>query len=202
MKKNILKIRHLHFCSLFLLPVLLACGEHYTPKPYGYFRIDLPSHAYRPLGDTLALPYTFDLSCYASVTESEEKDNGKKNPFWIDIKYPALNAAIFCSYKPVRGNLYELSEDAYRTVHKHDVRAEVIGEKMYENPEQHVFGLLYDLEGNTASNLQFVLTDSVRHFFRATVYFNATPNKDSIAPALDFVKADVVRLMESFRWKE
>ncbi|MDR2854508.1 MAG: gliding motility lipoprotein GldD [Prevotellaceae bacterium] len=179
----------------------VACGEAYMPKPYGYFRVDLPAHAYRPLGDTLGLPYTFDLSKYALVLESKEREeDGKINPLWIDIAYPTLNATVFCSYKPVKNNLLELSEEAYKIVHKHDVRADDIDEKLYEHPEYGVFGLLYDLGGNTASNLQLTLTDSTHHFFRAAIYFNNVPNKDSIAPMVDFVRQDMIQLMEIFRW--
>jgi gliding motility-associated lipoprotein GldD len=190
-----------HLSTCLLVCLLVACGEAYVPKPYGYFRVDFPEHVYRSLGDTLKLPYTFGVSKYAYIAASQEKgDDGKPNPLWIDIKYPTLNATIFCSYKPVRNNLLELSEEARKIVYKHDVRADGIGEKMYENPEYHVFGLLYDLEGNTASNLQFTLTDSTHHFFRAAVYFDNVPNKDSIAPMVEFVPQDMVRLKETLRW--
>jgi gliding motility-associated lipoprotein GldD len=86
-------------------------------------------------------------------------------------------------------------------VYKHTVKAENIAEIPYENAEQKVYGILYELTGNTASPVQFVLTDSNKNFFRGALYFENVPNKDSIAPIVQYVQKDIVRLIESFEWK-
>jgi len=182
----------------FILIILSsACNDITMPKPYGYFRVDLPEHNYR-VADTLNLPYKFDISSSASIVSRNE--NGEK--CWIDIQYPMLNASVYCSYKPVKSNLYQLSEDSRRYVYKHSVKADGISEKVYENREKNVYGILYDIKGNTASSVQFVLTDSTKNFFRAALYFNNVPNKDSISPMLDYVRRDMIRMMESFEWKK
>lgn len=183
--------------SIFISLILTSCGGNYTPKPYGYFRVDLPKHSYRTI-DTLDLPFRFELSSVARVVKHEEK--GEK--YWIDIQYPHLNGNVFCSYKVINGNLQELSEDSRRYVYKHSVMADGIGEKSFANPAKKVYGILYDLQGNTASSLQFVLTDSTRHFFRGALYFDNVPNKDSIAPMAEYVREDMIKLMESFEWKK
>ncbi|MCL1867332.1 MAG: gliding motility lipoprotein GldD [Paludibacter sp.] len=196
--------KHKYFLAIFAA-LLVACGDVTVPKPYGYFRVDLPKHAYRPLGDTLGLPYTFDLPVYSQVENSdiemlaqnELTTSGEK---WINIDFPKFNATIYCSYKSLNGNLYEISEEARGIVYKHSVRADAISEQRYENPDNHVFGVLYNLKGNTASTAQFVLTDSTKHFFRAAVYFNNVPNNDSIAPLRDFLNQDVKQIIETFRW--
>ena len=126
----------------------------------------------------------------------------KGERFWIDINYPELNASVYCSYKPVNGNLIDLLEDTRRIVYKHSVKADGIGEKVFEKPEKNVHGILYDLKGNTASSVQFILTDSSRNFFRGALYFNNVPNKDSIAPMANYIREDIIRLMESFEWKK
>jgi len=36
---------------------------------------------------------------------------------------------------------------------------------------------------------------------RGSLYFNATPNKDSIAPVLDFVSKDITKLIETLQWE-
>ena len=176
--------------------LFISCGETYMPKPYGYFRVDLPEHSYRVI-DTLNLPYHFELSNTARViSRNQEGEN-----YWIDIQYPQLNASVYCSYKPVKGNLFELSEDSRKYVYKHSVKADGIGERAFENTDNQVYGILYDLKGNTASSVQFVLTDSTKHFFRGALYFENVPNKDSIAPMSDYIREDMIRLMESFEWK-
>ena len=181
------------FCLLTL--IFTGCKKNYYPKPYGYFRVDLPEHRYHTI-DTV-LPYHFEISDIATIELKKEE----QEKYWIDIVYPTLNAAIHCSYKGINDNLYELSEDAHHSVYKHLVRADDITEQVFSNPEKKVYGIYYDLKGNAASVAQFVLTDSINHFVRGAVYFNHVPNKDSIAPMSDYIKQDVVRLMESFSWK-
>ncbi len=191
------KIHLLFIVVLFVSEIFTGCGDVIVPKPYGYFRVDLPMHRYERL-DSAPLPYSFEKSVYARVIPRAE--NGEN--FWIDLKYPALNASLFCSYKPVRSNLQELTEDTRKIVYKHTVRADGIGEKVFVNPGKKVYGVLYDLTGNTASSVQFVLTDSTKHFFRGALYFENVPNKDSIAPMSAYIREDVIRLMESFEWKK
>lgn len=174
-----------------------SCSEVPIPRPYGYFRVDLPDPVYRKI-DTLNLPYRFDLPESVKIISCKaiKKDN------WIDLYYPKLNATIYCSYKPVNGNLIDLLEDSRKIVYKHSIRADGIGEKAFDNPKNNVHGILYDLKGNTASSVQFVLTDSLHNFFRGALYFDNVPNKDSIAPMSDYIRNDVIRLMESFEWKK
>ena len=176
--------------------MLVSCGKTSIPRPYGYFRVDLPQHAYRAI-DTLNLPYRFDLPKNAQIIS--RKTNNEM--FWIDIYYPRLNASIYCSYKPVKSNLIDLLEDTRKIVYKHSVRADGIGEKVFDHPGKNVHGILYDLKGNTASSVQFILTDSTRNFFRGALYFNNVPNKDSIAPMANYIREDVIHIMESFEWK-
>jgi len=200
-----ISLKYQYFSLIFSL-FLFSCSQTPVPKPYGYFRIDLPQHVYRPLGDTLDLPYTFDLPLYATIENSNIDMLAQKNLItngeeWINIEFPKLNAIIYCSYKSLHNDLYEISEEARKIVYRHSVRADAISEQRYENPDNHVFGILYDLKGNTASTTQFVLTDSVRNFFRAAVYFNNVPNSDSIAPMRDFIKIDAKHIIETFRWK-
>lgn len=181
--------------------MLLACSSPTSPRPYGYYRITTPDTLYRSFAscgaEVQAFPYDFDLSCNAQVMTREKE--GER--FWINLYYPALDATIHCSYKPVNNNLRELTNDALEFVYKNASHATSIPERDYAHPEANVYGVLFDLEGNTASSCQFLLTDSVRHFFRASVYCNCPPNADSLAPVYEYLRTDVIRLIESFQWK-
>jgi len=64
-----------------------------------------------------------------------------------------------------------------------------------------VHGILYDVGGNAASAVQFYVTDSSRHFLRGSLYFYASPNADSIAPAVEYFRKDVEHLIETLKWK-
>ena len=177
---------------------LIACSSPSSPKPYGYFRITTPDTAYMPFDAKCPrYPYTFDLSANARVKPRTDVDE----PYWINIYYPALDATIHCSYKPVQHNLRELTNDALEFVYRNASHATSIPEREYARPEAHVYGVLFDLEGNTASSCQFFVTDSTKNFFRASVYCNCPPNADSLAPVYEYLRKDVIRMVETFEWK-
>ena len=185
---------------LFLLPLLVSCTRPSAPKPYGYVRMAMPDTCYAPFAlqqiDNQTYPYNFALSCNAVIQPRREK--GER--YWINIHYPALNATVHCSYKPVHGNLRELTNDAIEFVYKNASHATSIPERAYTHPEAKVYGVFFDLEGNTASPYQFFLTDSTTHFFRASVYCNCRPNADSLAPIHDYLRTDIIHLIETFQW--
>ena len=181
---------------LFLSTILVGCGNKVQPKPYGYFRIAIPDTSYAEI-QTLHYPYAFRLSTNAYIQERQEKGE----QYWIDIQYPTLNATIHCSYKPVENNLRILSRDAQEFLYKHTTVASAIPVQEYGNAANNVWGLYYELHGNTATPIQFVLTDSTKHFFRGSVYCNSVPNQDSLAPIYDYLRKDVRVLMESMKWR-
>ena len=185
-------------CVILMAAVmaLSACGKVATPRPYGYYRITLPDTSYLPFENQFPkYPYTFALSQNAVIQPRTDE------PYWINIFYPALNATIHCSYKPVKHNLRELTNDALEFVYRNASFANSIPERDYTHPEAEVYGVLFDLEGNTASSCQFFVTDSTHHFFRASVYCNCQPNADSLAPVYNYLRTDVIKMVETFQWK-
>lgn len=185
---------------VFILATILllsSCqNEQYTPKPYGYFRIDFPKKEYR-LFDS-ACPYKFQYPKYAEIIDDKDANT---EPCWKNIEFKSMKATLHVSYKPINGNLTTLLEDTRKLVYKHTVKADAINEKLLRNDESKVFGMLYEIEGNAASPAQFFLTDSTSHFLRGSLYFNVPPNKDSLAPSIDFIKEDVRTMINTFSWK-
>ena len=191
-KNRVVKYKFLIF-NLLLLS-FVACSNNYTPRPYGYYRITTPDTAYVDFNSSF--PYTFALSRNAVVQPRTDVSE----PYWINIYYPALDATIYCSYKPVQNNLRELTNDALEFVYRNASFATAIPEQDYAHPEASVYGVLFDLEGNTASSCQFFVTDSTRHFFRASVYCNCPPNADSLAPVYNYLRTDIIKMVETFEW--
>ncbi|MCK5823009.1 MAG: gliding motility lipoprotein GldD [Bacteroidales bacterium] len=182
---------------IFFAFVFFSCQHDYTPRPAGYMRIDFPEKEYQHFSNNS--PYSFDFPKYAKIVKDKEKD---AEPFWINIVFPKLNGKIYISYKEIDNNLSEYIEDSRKFAYKHTVKADAINEKVYSNKEKKVYGILYDIKGNTASNVQFFLTDSTKHFLRGALYFNTRPNKDSLAPVIKFIKTDIFKLIETFEWED
>ena len=174
-----------------------ACNQDYTPKPRGYIRIALPEKEYQSVETDC--PYSFETAVYSEFVPDKRPGS---DPCWFNIDYPNFKARIHFSYKPVNGNLFEYLEDSRALTNKHISKASFIDETVIENDSAKVYGILYTIEGSqAASPLQFHLTDSTDHFLRGALYFNVSPNNDSLAPVIDFLRDDILHLIDSFNWK-
>ncbi len=181
----------------FLMLFCFSCKNEYTPKQRGYFRIELPKKEYVNYVSPTC-PYKFDIPVYAKVLPYNRSNN---QPCWVDIIFPSFDAKIYISYVPVLNNLNKCFEDSRVLAMKHIPKAEAIEENVYSNPENKVYGVLYTIEGNAASSVQFYLTDSTNNFIRGALYFNSIPNADSLEPVIKFVKEDILHLIETLQWK-
>lgn len=171
---------------------VLSCKDDVLPKPSAQLRLDYPRAKYFPLNASNC-PFTFDINADAVV-----KQNSNCN---LTIDYPKMKATIYLSYKPVQNNIKALLRDAQKLTYEHVIKADNIIEQPFLNPKQKVFGMFYDVDGNAATNGQFYVTDSIRHFIDCSVYFYAKPNFDSVMPAASYVKADMRQIMETLKWK-
>ncbi len=190
----------IHSKILILILVLLAaCGNNdYTPKPRGYYRIDLPEHQYQKFDTTF--PFSFEYPVYAKV-RTEGPDLNKK--YWFNLTYPDYNGTVYFSYKQVDDNLGKLINDSHEFVDKHIPKASAIDERIITDRKRDVFGISWEISGSgAASPYQFVLTDSTTHFLRGSLYFRNEPNNDSLAPVINFVKKDLHHFIKTLKWKE
>lgn len=178
---------------------MYGCGNNYSPKPRGYFRIELPEKKYQNYKTDA--PYTFDYPVYAKILPNKSADAG---PYWLDIAYPQFNGRLHLSYQTINSEkeFNQLIEDARTFAFKHTIKATAIDEARIHYPERKVYGMYYNIDGNAASSAQFFLTDSSKNYIRVALYFNEKPQIDSIKPVLDFIKKDIDMMIRTFRWKK
>jgi gliding motility-associated lipoprotein GldD len=190
---RIMKINKIVWITITAI-LFASCGGDTIPKPKGYLRFDLPEHSYEKFQDDC--PYSFEMGTYAKVENRQMTE-----ACWKNIYVKPCRARIHLSYKPVDNNLVNLLEDAHELVYDHTVKAEAISEQVFVNPDRKVYGILYEIKGDAASNLQFFATDSVQHFIRGALYFRAVPNQDSLAPLVRFMRKDIEHFIETLHWK-
>lgn len=177
--------------------LVLSCGRQpITPKQMGYFRIEFPEKVYTTYQSECG--FKFEYPEYAKVLKDERPNS---EPCWLNIEFPTLKATIHCSYKTGANEMAQFVEDSRSLVYKHTVKADAIEETYINDTIRNVYGVLYDIKGNAASSVQFFLTDSTDKFVRGALYFNVPPNKDSLAPVVEFVHADIDRFIKTFSWK-
>ena len=210
------------FCSLiFCIIILVSCNSDYSPKKKGYFKIDFPEHRYQSFNNP-SFPYAFDFPVYANIIQDTTFfDIKPENDYWLNLDFPSFNARLFLSYKIIGGkavfkkkladgsykdssgtNYFDLMvNDAYTLTSKNDVIATSIYDSIVKTP-LGISGIYFKVGGNAATARQFFLTDSVKHFLRGALYFNATPNADSIKPVQEFLQKDIDHLINTFYWRK
>ncbi len=178
--------------TIILLIILMACSnDDALPKPTGFLRLDYPKAAYQ---NTVTVPYEFETNKMCKILVN------KKN--WMKIKYPKLNAELDITYRKVDNNIIELLKEAEKLTTKHAAKADAIYFDAFVNADESVYGKLSNVTGDAASALQFNVTDSTKHFLTGALYFNTQPNYDSIYPAIEYIEKDIIRLMNTTKWRD
>jgi gliding motility-associated lipoprotein GldD len=193
--------------KIFILPLLCAVGfcscrpSIPVPKPRGYYRIELPQHAYRNF-DSTGFPFRFEYPVYGKISQDANLNKEENAPYWLNVEFPEMGATIYLSYKPVTAQepLSKLIEQSYKLSYAHDIRADYIKSPEFKT-KNGLTGVFYSVGGNAASAYQFFVTDNEKHFLRGALYFNTTPNADSLKPANDFLKKDIEYLVETIQFK-
>lgn len=182
---------------LCFLLIMSACDREYLPKPLGYNRLELPDPAYKLLPDTL--PYSFEYSSYAELLRDTSAINER---FWIEIYYPFLKSNVHITYKSLGNSdklLKEFLDDAYRLTAKHQIKAYAINEIITVTPSGKT-AIIAELEGEVPSQFQFTITDSTENFLRGALYFNTKVSNDSLAPAIEYMKRDIMHIINTLKW--
>lgn len=195
-----------HLCVLFIsaLFFLAGCGKpNYSPKPMGFYRFDYPVSDSLVQFSMNVCDFTFRYPDYILIEKDtlffDEKPD---HPCWLNLKYKMLNGTIHMSYKPLKSNsLVALTEDYHTMKNKHVIKASFIDEAEIKDEKKHIYGLISEVGGNVASAYQFYITDSSEHFLRGALYFKTEANADSLKPAVEFVKEDIIKMLHTWKWK-
>ena len=205
---------------LFTGLILYSCNSTYTSRKKGYFNIEFPERKYVLFNDP-EVPYTFEYPAYAEIVkDSTYFDSNPENPYWRNVDFPQFNARIFLSYKAIGGKaLYKVKQadgsyrdslgtnyfdkmvnDAYNLTNKNEAVATSIKDSVFTTANG-VTGIYFKVGGNAATARQFFMSDTSTNFIRGALYFDTTPNVDSLKPVQDFLQKDIEHLINTFRWK-
>jgi gliding motility-associated lipoprotein GldD len=194
------KIKYILFATIFSY-LIISCNSSFTPKPIGYYAIPFPKKSYQVF-DKPGYPYTFEYPVYANIVkDSTFFGETTENPWWININFPEFGGRIYVSYKAIGKNNFDtLIKHAYTLTGKHSSKAYSIDDSLMSTPN-HVHGVFFSVGGDVATANQFFLTDTTKHFLRGALYFDATPNADSLGIVNAFLLADMKHIVNTFKWR-
>lgn len=188
-------------CAIMTLVSCHRKGDanEYVPKPKGYNRIDLPVAKYKLLAPNH--PFSFQYSSQAVIKLDTVP---WAEPHWMYIYYPQYKAMIQLTYKPLgndKAKLAKLIDDAHKLVAKHNQKAYAIQDLVLKTKLGKT-AMLMELEGEVPTYLQFYTTDSTKHYLRGALYFNTAVKSDSLAPVIEYLKKDVLVLLNTLQWQK
>lgn len=209
------------FSFLISYFLFLSCNSPYVSKKTGYFKIDFPQRKYVKF-DQPGFPYSFEYPAYAQIVrDTTYFDSNPENPYWINIDFPQFGGRVFLSYKMIGGkSVYKIKQpngtykdsfainefdklvaDAFNLTNKNDVVASFIHDSLIHTPSG-LSGIFFKVGGNAATAKQFFLSDTTKNFIRGALYFDVTPNADSLRPVQDFLQVDLEHVINTFQWKK
>ena len=208
------------FFLFFYLIFLVACNSPYVSKKRGYFNVSFPQRSYQKF-DQEGFPYSFEYPTYAQIVkDSTYFDNNPEDKYWVNVDFPQFRGRVFLSYKSVGGKaLYKIKQsngsykdslgtnvfdrmvgDAFNLTNKNNVVSNSIKDSLIHTPN-NIYGVFFKVGGNAATAKQFFLSDTTKNFIRGALYFDVTPNADSLQPVQDFLQADLEHMISTFKWK-
>lgn len=195
---------HLKFIGILaiLLLTITSCKDQvFNPKPRTYPKVELEKKKYS-LFESNDCPYQFNIPVYAKYEKDSTFFDTLAGPCWFNVNFEKLNAKLFCTYNDLHGrsSLLKAIDETYKLVKGHMIKADYIDEYPFNKPN-HVSGMIYEIQGPSATPFQFFITDSTEHFLRGALYFNTHINPDSLAPYYDYTKSDIMEMINSFSWK-
>ena len=123
-----------------------------------------------------------------------------KNFNIITLKEAGIDIDIPEPHDTLEANATEKSKTIFTLTNKNDAIATSIKDSLIKTPNG-ISGIFFKVGGNAATAKQFFLTDSIHNFIRGALYFDVTPNADSLKPVQDFLQADMDHIINTFKWK-
>jgi len=186
-------------CFLLVLILCFSCENSSIPlpKPPTYLRLNLPMHTYKEYVSPCG--YRFAISQLYTI--KDVYDTLGNITCHKDIHLGVLNGTVHVSYIEMKEPVATYINFANNKVDEHKVKASAIEDQQVIRQKDKVYGTFFELQGDVASPFQFYLTDSVSKFVSGIVYFNSRPNYDSLKPTLDYLKIDLLKMVNTFNWR-
>ena len=87
------------------------------------------------------------------------------------------------------------------TLETHSKKSNGMFVREYEDIDNRVYAKIFEMRGDVASPIQFYLTDSTSNFINGSLNLKFKSKYDSIFPIIQYVKNDILVLVESLNWR-
>ena len=179
--------------TLFVL-LLSNCTQNFQPKPKAFNQIYLPQPSY----DKLFIINNYSFERNKITKTSENKEYG-----WLNLSYFNQSAEVLLTYKKIKSkkHLESLIDESFKLISKHQNKASSIVETEIKTLNNKTAKII-DIKGEVPTPFQFIITDSTKNFMRAALYFEKPIKGDSLVPVVDYIKKDMLHILNTLSWYE
>ena len=176
---------------IFLALIVFSCNNNVNlPKQKAYFAPEFEIPTYKKI--SLDCNYSFNINSQASI-------NNIKNCNY-EIYYKNLNAKIFINQIVLSNSIEKLLNIFNQKINENSRLSDQIIQSNYVNIDKKIYSKLYSFVGNSPSNIQFYVTNQTDKFLTGSLFFETAPNYDSLFPYIDYIRNDIKKMVDSFRW--
>lgn len=176
---------------IFLALIVFSCNNHVNlPKQKAYFAPEFEIPTYKKI--SLDCNYSFNINSQASI-------NNIKNCNY-EIYYKNLNAKIFINQIVLSNSIETVLNTFNQKINENLRLSDQIIQSNYVNIDKKIYSKLYSFVGNSPSNIQFYVTNQTDKFLTGSLFFETEPNYDSLFPYIDYIRNDIKKMVDSFRW--
>lgn len=176
---------------IFLALIVFSCNNNVNlPKQKAYFAPEFEIPTYKKI--SLDCNYTFNINFQASI-------NNIKNCNY-EIYYKNLNAKIFINQIVLSNSIETVVNTFNQKLNENSRLSDQIIQSNYVNIDKKIYSKLYSFVGNSPSNIQFYVTNQTDKFLTGSLFFETEPNYDSLFPYIDYIRNDIKKMVDSFRW--
>ena len=176
---------------IFFALIVYSCNNNVNlPKQKAYFAPEFEIPNYKKI--SLDCNYSFNINSQASI-------NNIKNCNY-EIYYKNLNAKIFINQIVLSNSIERVVNTFNQKINENSRLSDQIIQSDYFNIDNETYSKLYSFVGNSPSNIQFYLTNQTDKFLTGSLFFETEPNYDSLFPYIDYIRNDIKKMVDSFRW--
>ena len=176
---------------IFLSLIVFSCNNNVNlPKQKAYFAPEFEIPTYKKI--SLDCNYSFNINSQASI-------NNIKNCNY-EIYYKNLNAKIFINQIVLSNSIETVLNTFNQKINENSRLSDQIIQSNYVNIDKKIYSKLYSFVGNSPSNIQFYVTNQTDKFLTGSLFFETEPNYDSLFPYIDYIRNDIKKMVDSFRW--
>lgn len=176
---------------IFLALIVFSCHNNVNlPKQKAYFAPEFEIPTYKKI--SLDCNYSFNINSQASI-------NNIKNCNY-EIYYKNLNAKIFINQIVLSNSIEKVLNTFNQKINENSRLSDQIIQSNYVNIDKKIYSKLYSFVGNSPSNIQFYVTNQTDKFLTGSLFFETEPNYDSLFPYIDYIRNDIKKMVDSFRW--